>query len=170
MGRKKNKWFKKCVLFYRYVFKFEVPYKIIIDGNFVAVALNKKFEMKEILAKALDENVHLIIPSCIVHELREIDSKLPGILQMVLKYKIEECQHGILSPDNCIKTYIGKKNHKKYFVATQDKYLRMKLRKIPGVPLLFFDQNMILIDKPSAVSREAYDKVNKIIKKYREKI
>ena len=45
MGRKKNKWFKKVVNFYRFVFKFEVPFNILIDGNFVAISLQKKFEM-----------------------------------------------------------------------------------------------------------------------------
>jgi U3 small nucleolar RNA-associated protein 23 len=153
MGRKKNKWFKKVVSFYRYVFKFEVPYNILIDGNFVAMSLKKKFEMKDILAKTMDENVHLVIPSCVLNEIKEIGDKIPGIVDAVSKYKIEECQHGqILSPDNCIKSYIGKKNFKKYFVATQDSFLRQQLRKIPGVPLLFFDQNMILIDKPSQAS------------------
>ena len=40
----------------------------------------------------------------------------------------------------------------KYFVATQDDFLRNQLRKIPGVPLIFFGQNMLLIDKLSPAS------------------
>jgi U3 small nucleolar RNA-associated protein 23 len=161
MGRKKNKWFKKVINFYRYIFKFEVPYNILIDGNFVAVMMQKKLEMKEHLSKVLDDNVHLVIPSCIVHELREINNKLPGIIDIVMRYKIEECNHGeqILSPENCIKSYIGKRNHKKYFVATQDSFLRTQLRKTAGVPLLFFGQNMILVDKPSKASMEASERV-----------
>ena len=156
MGRKKNKWFKKVINFYRFVFKFDIPYNIIIDGNFVAFSMQKKFDIKDQLTKSLDGNVHLIIPSCILHEIKELDDKIPGLLNIVSKLKAEEFQHNnILSPDVCIKSYIGKKNHKKYFVATQDSYLRNQLRKIPGTPLLFFSQNMILIDKPSKVSLEA---------------
>ncbi len=161
MGRTKNKWFKKVINFYRYVFKFEIPYKILIDGNFVAVMMQKKLDLKEHLSKVLDENVHLTIPSCIVHELRELNNQLPGVLDKVMVYKIEECNHGgqILSPENCIKSYIGKRNHKKFFVATQDSLLRTQLRRIPGVPCLFFGQNMILVDKPSLASIEASEKV-----------
>jgi U3 small nucleolar RNA-associated protein 23 len=157
MGRKKNKWFKKVINFYRYVFKFELPFNVLIDGNFVAISLQKKFEMKELLAKTIGENVHLVIPSCVVHEIRELESKIPGLMGAVSKYKIEECQHGgqVMSPDDCLKTYIGKKNAKKYCVATQDAFLRNHLRKIPGVPLLFFEQNMILVDKPSKASTDA---------------
>jgi U3 small nucleolar RNA-associated protein 23 len=161
MGRKKNKWVKKVINFYRYVFKFEPPFNVLIDGNFVATMLKKKLELKEHLAKVLDENVHIVITSCIVSELREINEQIPGILDMVLRYKIEECNHGgqTLTPEGCIKNYIGKRNPKKYFVATEDTFLRTQLRRIPGVPLLFFGQNMVLIDKPSKASTEASEKV-----------
>jgi rRNA-processing protein FCF1 len=161
MGRKKNKWFKKVINFYRFIFKFEVPFNILIDGNFVATMLKKKLDLKEHLSKVMDENVHLVITSCIVNELREINNSIPGILDSVMKYKIEECNHGgqVLNPEGCIKSYIGKRNHKKYFVATEDTFLRTQLRKISGVPLLFFGQNMVLVDKPSKASLEVSEKV-----------
>ena len=155
MGRRKNKWFKKTVNFYRFIFKFETPFKIIIDGNFIAISLKKKFNMKDLLSKTLDESVHLIIPSCIFKELQSLESKIPGITSLITNYKIEECPNSQLNPIECIKTYIGNKNKQKYFVATQDPFLRNQLRKIPGVPLLFFDQNMILIDKISKASFDA---------------
>ena len=158
MGRKKDKWIKKTINFYRFVFKFESPYKVIIDGNFAAMALNKKFEMKSSLEKLLDEKVILIIPSCIFKEVQSIESKIPGLLKLLSQYKIEQCKHNLLTPTNCIRDYIGKKNNLKYFVATQDNFLRVQLRKIPGVPLIFFEQNMLLMDKPSRISIEASDR------------
>ena len=158
MGRKKDKWIKKAINFYRFIFKFDSPYKIIIDGNFAAMALNKKFEMKSSLEKLLDDKVTLIIPSCIFKEVQSLENKIPGLLKLLSQYKIEQCQHNILSPTNCIRDYIGKKNSSKYFVATQDNFLRVQLRKIPGVPLIFFEQNMLLMDKPSRVSIEASER------------
>ena len=44
MGRKKNKLVKKTVNFYKYVFKFDSPFNVILDGNFIAVAKKKKFD------------------------------------------------------------------------------------------------------------------------------
>ena len=158
MGRKKDKWIKKAINFYRFIFKFDSPYKIIIDGNFAAMALNKKFEMKSSLEKLLDDKVTLIIPSCIFKEVQSLENKIPGLLKLLSQYKIEQCQHNFLSPTNCIRDYIGKKNSSKYFVATQDNFLRVQLRKIPGVPLIFFEQNMLLMDKPSRVSIEASER------------
>jgi U3 small nucleolar RNA-associated protein 23 len=158
MGRKKDKWIKKTLNFYKFVFKFDSPYKVIIDGNFASMALNKKFEMKSALEKLLDEKVILIIPSCIFKEVQSIEDKIPGLLKLLSQYKIEECSHGLLSPTNCIRDYIGNKNQSKYFVATQDNFLRLQLRNIPGVPLIFFEQNMLLMDKPSKVSIEASER------------
>ena len=158
MGRRKDKWIKKTLNFYKYIFKFDSPFKIIIDGNFAAMALNKKFEMKSSLEKLLGEKVNLIIPSCIFKEVQSIESKIPGLLKLLSQYKIEECKHGLLSPTNCIRDYIGNKNQLKYFVATQDNFLRIQLRKIPGVPLIFFEQNMLLMDKPSKISIESSER------------
>ena len=158
MGRKKDKWIKKTLNFYKFFFKFDSPFKVIIDGNFASMALNKKFEMKSALEKLLDEKVILIIPSCIFKEVQSIEDKIPGLLKLLSQYKIEECSHGLLSPTNCIRDYIGNKNQSKYFVATQDNFLRLQLRNIPGVPLIFFEQNMLLMDKPSKVSIEASER------------
>ena len=158
MGRRKDKWIKKTLNFYRFIFKFDSPYKIIIDGNFAAMALNKKFEMKTSLEKLLDEKIILIIPSCIFKEVQSIESKIPGLLKLLSQYKIEQCKHSPMSATNCIRDYIGKKNNSKYFVATQDNFLRVQLRKVPGVPLIFFEQNMLLMDKPSRISIEASER------------
>lgn len=158
MGRKKDKWIKKTLNFYKFIFKFDSPYKVIIDGNFAAMALNKKFEMKSALEKLLDSKVILTIPSCIFTEVQSLESKIPGLLKLLSQYKIQQCHHGLLSPTNCIRDYIGNKNQSKYFVATQDNFLRMQLRNIPGVPLIFFEQNMLLMDKPSKVSIEASER------------
>ena len=158
MGRKKDKWIKKTLNFYKYIFKFDSPFKVIIDGNFAAMALNKKFEMKSSLEKLLGEKVILIIPSCIFKEVQSIENKIPGLLKLLSQYKIEDCSHGLLSPTNCIRDYIGNKNQLKYFVATQDNFLRIQLRNIPGVPLIFFEQNMLLMDKPSKRSIEASER------------
>ena len=158
MGRKKDKWIKKTLNFYKFIFKFDSPYKVIIDGNFAAMALNKKFEMKFALEKLLDSKVILTIPSCIFTEVQSLESKIPGLLKLLSQYKIQQCPHGLLSPTNCIRDYIGNKNQSKYFVATQDNFLRMQLRNIQGVPLIFFEQNMLLMDKPSKVSIEASER------------
>lgn len=158
MGRKKDKGVKRVVTFYKSVFRFDAPLKIIVDGNFISVCMSKKLELKTQLAKTLDENVHIIIPSCVASEISELDKMIPGLLNYMKRYKIEVCSHQLMVPEQCIKSFIGNKNHKKYFVATQDAKLRKDLRWIPGVPLIFVDQNMVMLEKPSIASKDAFVK------------
>ncbi len=129
MGRKKNRIVKKTVNFYKYVFKFDPPFNVVLDGNFIAVAKKKKFDIKEIIQKTLDEKVHVVITSCVVNELREFESKIPGLLESIMNYKIEECTHKDFTPEACIKSMIGHKNKNKFVVATQDVLLRTRLGK-----------------------------------------
>jgi U3 small nucleolar RNA-associated protein 23 len=132
--------------------------KVIIDGNFIAFTFRKKLSLKDDLAKALDEKVFIVITSCVMKEIQELNPKLPGLLDYTMKYTVEKCTHGIKYPEECIREFIGKRNQKKHFVATQDMMLRRELRKVPGVPIVYFDNNLILVEKPSIASEEAYTK------------
>ena len=156
MGRKKDKLIKRVVNFYNNVFKFTSPLKIILDGNFIAISFKKKLDLKENLQKLIDEKTHLIITSCIAKEITELDKNIPGLLDYILKYKISECKHDNMFPEDCIRNKIGKKNYEKYYVATQDQHLRKDLRLIPSVPILYFDNNIVFIEKPSFSTMEAY--------------
>lgn len=158
MGRKRDKLIKRVVAFYKNVFKFETPLKVIIDGNFLAFAYKKKLDLKTDIAKVLDENVFVVLTSCVLSEIEKIDSKIPGILNYTLKYTTENCTHGSKYPEQCILEHVGKRNNKKYVVATQDMIVRRELRKIPGVPIIYFDNNVILTEKPSIASKEASEK------------
>lgn len=158
MGRKKDKSFKRILAFYKNVFKIDPPLKIVLDGNFIVTMMNKKLDLKEELTKNCNEIVNLVIPTCIANELKSLESTFPGIMRYILKYKLHECDHQ-LNPSQCILKLLGKKNFKKYLVATQDMTLRKIIRHdIPGVPIIFFYQNMILLEKPSTTSLLASEK------------
>ena len=62
------------------------------------------------------------------------------------------------NPNEAITRFIGEKNEKKYFVATQDTTLRSVLREIPGVPLLYLNRSVLVFEDISkatlAISRK----------------
>ena len=69
------------------------------------------------------------------------------------------CAHGggICDPDECIKSYVGKRNEQKVFVCTNDEDLRNELRNNGSVPLFFFNRTKILVmDSPSEVSDQKF--------------
>jgi len=63
---------------------------------------------------------------------------------------VTRCEHDkVVSAVNCILSLIGDKNPERFFVATQDAYLREKLREIPGVPVIYGLKNFLFIEQPS---------------------
>lgn len=70
----------------------------------------------------------------------------------------ESCKHsgGILSADECIRNFIGKKNEPKVFVATNDEDLRNDLRNLGTVPIFFFKHNLLIMDSPTEITEEKH--------------
>ena len=101
MGRKKDKMIKRIIGFYKCVFKFTAPYKVLIDGNFAAVSIHKKFDLKIALQKLLDDDVNIIVTSCVFKEVQLYESKIPGITKTLSKFKINECPHKQTNAINC---------------------------------------------------------------------
>ena len=65
------------------------------------------------------------------------------------------CKHpgALVSPDECMKSFIGTRNESKVFVGTQDENLRNYLRNEVGAVPIFFMKNAILVmDSPSEVT------------------
>lgn len=69
------------------------------------------------------------------------------------------CKHGAGIPaSQCIASLIGQRNKKKYIVMSQDKALRDKLRLIPGVPLLYMNNSVLVMEHPSDATMKAAEK------------
>ncbi|KAJ3210600.1 hypothetical protein HDU82_007774, partial [Entophlyctis luteolus] len=50
---------------------------------------------------------------------------------------------------NCLKSVIAEDNRFRFVVATQELALRIELRKIPGVPLVYVNNSVMLLEPPS---------------------
>jgi len=59
MRVKVGKQSRKAIQFYRINFNFREPYKIILDGNFIKVSLDKKVELRTKLEKVLGGKILL---------------------------------------------------------------------------------------------------------------
>jgi len=57
MRVKVGKQCRKAIQFYRINFKFREPYKVILDGNFIKVCLDKKIDLRTKLDKVLGGKV-----------------------------------------------------------------------------------------------------------------
>ena len=62
--------------------------------------------------------------------------------------------------------YAGMENQEHYFVATQDKALRVALGKLPGGASVFVNVNGVQMEQPSEVQRRAMKQVTAVFYHY----
>lgn len=89
---------------------------------------------------------------CVLKELETLGKDLYGAKLIAQKCQVRNCPHfkNAVSGSECLLAMIEEGNPHHYFVATQDQNLSVKVKKKPGVPLMFIIQNTIVLDKPSA--------------------
>jgi len=136
-------------------FGFRPPYNVLLDGNFIQECVKVQFDVKEMLMKLLFDPVHIIFTRCAYEELKSLKSRLkPGTFEAAQSFKREMCTHNDLPASECIKRYVGDRNFRRAFVASQDVALRTELRQIPSVPLIYFAHNIMTLDEPTDLTLE----------------
>lgn len=119
-------------------------------------------DIKLQIEKVLQDKSLLVMTKCLMREVEQL-AKSPTASHWV-KETLRACQNtikipckhsgGILSPDDCMKSFVGSRNQQKVFVATQDEELRNYYRNEVGVVPIFFLKNCVLIlDSPSELTK-----------------
>jgi len=68
MKVKRQKHVRKILTFYRSSFRYQSPFKVLVDGTFCRAALNCKVNISEQLPKYLDAEVKLCTTQCVLAE------------------------------------------------------------------------------------------------------
>lgn len=85
-----------------------------------------------------------------------------GSVFIAKRFELRSCRHKpSMTSAECIKDLIGADNLNHYGVAGQDLELRKALREILGVPLLFINRGLLLMEDPSRATREHAHRVEK---------
>jgi U3 small nucleolar RNA-associated protein 24 len=88
-----------------------------------------------------------IITDCVMAELEKLGQKYRIALRIARDERWErlQCGHKGTYADDCIVDRIMR--HKIYIVATNDKDLKRRIRKIPGVPIMSVARGKYLIER-----------------------
>lgn len=112
-----------------------------------------KVNLREQLPKYLDSEVKLLTTPCIVIETEKVGKEVYGALQILKQFAVHKCGHEeSRKATACIGWMVKPNNPNRYVVATQDVALRERLRKVPGVALLYLHGNAPTLEKPSEKS------------------
>merc|ERR1719354_512480 len=157
MKVKRLKHVKKHLQFYKSTFGFHEPYQVLVDLTFCQHALTCKINIREQINNIIGKETQLFTTSCILAEGDMLGPQLHGALHICKQYKLRKCGHTLteaLSAQQCIQHMIGSNNSHHLFVASQDHELQMKLKRVPGVPLLRIHYHALVLEKPNHHSKQ----------------
>lgn len=137
---------------YLHAFKFREPYQVLVDAEMVSTCVGASFELHKGLERTVQGEVKPMITQCCIRSL--YDAKNEEAIALAKTFERRRCNHSQKDPKkplDCIAdiTNIGGANKFRYVVATMDQELRKELRRVPGVPLLFMNRSVMVMEPMS---------------------
>ena len=113
------------------------PYHVLIDTNFINFSIQNKLDIMRSLMDCLYAKVVVCITDAVMAELEKLGPKYRVALTLAKDPRFERLpamKPGATYADDDLVERVTA--HRIYIVATCDKDLKRRLRKIPGVPLI----------------------------------
>jgi U3 small nucleolar RNA-associated protein 24 len=120
---------------------------VLIDTNFLSHTVKNKLELLPTLMDTLYASCIPTITSCVMAELEKLGPRYRIALRIARDERWERirCDHKGTYADDCIVDRVSK--HKIYLVATNDRELRRRIRKVPGVPILSVARGKYVVER-----------------------
>ncbi|CAM9597168.1 unnamed protein product [Ascophyllum nodosum] len=184
------KQYRKHLRFFRIVYGIVPPYKVILDGNFIHCCVSSNVDIQQRIASVLQgAKLQLYVPQAARKELKALGTKFEKAYKFAAGYcralpstAVEApaaadsgdgeksyvgadsgggAGAGSDDPAEEIMASIGPDNARKYVVATQDEDLRLRLRRVPGCPLVYVSRTVLLMEQPSGRSKAVFEKAER---------
>jgi len=134
-------------LYFLYNTSLGPPYRILLDTNFLNFSIQNKLDVFEALMECLLAKCIPMLTDCVMAELEKLGPKYRLALTVAKDPRFERlpCDHRGTYADDCIVHRV--QQYKCYIVATCDRDLKRRLRKIPGVPIMYIYQRKYSIER-----------------------
>jgi U3 small nucleolar RNA-associated protein 24 len=134
-------------LFFSYNAQLGPPYRVLVDTNFINFSIQHKLDMVQAMMDCLYAKCTPMITDCVMAELEKLGPKFRVALRIAKDPRFERlpCAHSGTYADDCLVQRV--QQHKCYIVATCDRDLKRRLRKIPGVPIMYVTQGKYAIER-----------------------
>ncbi|KAJ7630654.1 Fcf1-domain-containing protein [Roridomyces roridus] len=150
MRQKRAKTYRKLMALYSMSFGFRQPYQVLVDSEMCKAATDSKIELAKQLNSVLQGDVKPMITQCCIHELYLLGKAQQPAVDLAKTFERRKCNHREPIPgDECLTSVVGETNKHRYVVATQSQPLRVKLRSIPGVPIVHINRSVMVLEPPS---------------------
>ncbi|XP_066585253.1 rRNA-processing protein FCF1 homolog [Prorops nasuta] len=138
---------QSSALFFQYNTQLGPPYHILIDTNFINFSIKNKLDIIQNMMECLYAKCIPYITDCVMGELEKLGAKYKIALKIIKDPRFERinCMHKGTYADDCLVNRVTQ--HKCYIVATNDKDLKRRIRKIPGVPIMYVSNHRYTIER-----------------------
>ncbi|KAK6456857.1 Fcf1-domain-containing protein [Scheffersomyces xylosifermentans] len=156
MRQKRAKAYKRQMNVYLHTFKFREPFQTIVDSEIVLNCEKASFDIVKGLNRTIQGETKPMITQCCMQAL--YDSKNQSAIDIAKKFERRRCNHReAIDPVECVLSIVDIKgeNKHRYVVAGQNYDLRIKLRRVPGVPLIFMNRSVMVMEPMSQATARA---------------
>jgi U3 small nucleolar RNA-associated protein 24 len=124
-------------LFFQYNTQLGPPYHVLVDTNFINFSIRKKLDMVRSMMDCLLAKAIPCITDCVMAELEKLGGKYKIALRLAKDPRFQRITCGCRGnyADDCLVQMVS--SWRCFLVATCDKELRGRIRKIPGVPCMY---------------------------------
>ena len=154
---------QSSALFFQYNTQLGPPFHVLVDTNFINFSIKNKMDIIQSMMDCLYAKCIPYITDCVMAELEKLGSKYRIALRIVKDPRFERlpCMHKVRTKkywasvfqlidqgtyaDDCLVNRVTQ--HKAYIVATCDKDLKRRIRKIPGVPIMYLTNHRYSIER-----------------------
>jgi U3 small nucleolar RNA-associated protein 24 len=137
-------------LFFKYNTQLGPPYQVLIDTNFINFSIRKKLDIVRSMMDCLLAKCIPCITDCVMGELEKLGAKYKIALRLAKDPRFERipcsgrCTKGCYA-DDCLIDLVTQSRC--YIIATCDKELRGRVRKIPGAPCMYISGYKYTIER-----------------------
>ncbi|KAI5258746.1 hypothetical protein E4T42_00590 [Aureobasidium subglaciale] len=167
MRGKRSKQYRKLMHQYELSFNFRVPYQVLIDAEMIKDTFRFKMNLPLFLERTLHGEIKPMITQCSIRHLYTADA--PDVasknawIDTAKSFERRRCNHHTLdeplSTLECLKSVVDPKdsstNKNRYVVASQDQKVRSAMRRITGVPLIYVNRSVMIME-PMATQTEEF--------------
>lgn len=169
MRGKRSKQYRKLMHQYQLAFNFREPYQILVDADTVKDAARFSMPLAPALERTIQGKVKPMITQCSIRHLYTAEgmdqAQKNACIDTAKTFERRRCNHHTLeqplSEQECITSVLDPKssgtNKHRYVVASQDRKLRSALRDIPGVPLIYINRSVMIMEPMGHKTEEARD-------------
>jgi rRNA-processing protein FCF1 len=117
-------------MFFKYNTQLGPPYRVLVDTNFINFSIKNKIDLVAGMMECLYAQCTPCVTDCVLAELEKLGQKYRVALRVAKDPRVERlpCSHGGTYADDCLVQRV--QQHKCYIVATCDRDLRRRIRKV----------------------------------------